>query len=438
MAIAKSKLPDFIARLATGLSANLLGKIWTTLIQLISIPILSARWGAEGFGHWIMLSTVPTYIALSAGGFCVAAAVAMIRENANGNYHNSLEILQSIWVLISVTSLSSALFVSIAVTIIGFNGISHGGSPDLYIAAAILALYSAAALQTAVLEATFRSTKRYALGTIALDIIALTEGIAVLIVAICGLKILAAACTMLALRIFGTILYYKLARRGSPWIQLGRSHATKRTMKALFSPAFASFTYTAAQALSLQGVVLGLGLFAGPATAAIFATARTVCRIPLQLSEIINRAVLPEIAMASAQRNETRAKKLLLVAVVMTSSITIPSAIVLSIFGSRIAHLATAKIITFPPSLFVSLSWAALFQGLWSTLSQPLIAQNRQHLVGYPYLGFAVLASAGTFFASRTSSPVTTMGIISLLVEAACLATIIALARVNAAFVNKA
>ena len=57
-----------------GTSANLVGKIWIVISQLISIPVLMSSFGKEGFGVWVMLSTLPTYLALSDIGLSAAAA----------------------------------------------------------------------------------------------------------------------------------------------------------------------------------------------------------------------------------------------------------------------------------------------------------------------------------------------------------------------------
>ena len=51
--------------MALGLGANMMGKFWVIATQLVCVPVLTWKWGANGYGVWLMLTTVPSYVALT-------------------------------------------------------------------------------------------------------------------------------------------------------------------------------------------------------------------------------------------------------------------------------------------------------------------------------------------------------------------------------------
>ena len=56
-------------RLLASFGANTFGRLITTLIQLISVPVFLQHWGTHMYGEWILLNTIPSYFGLSDIGF---------------------------------------------------------------------------------------------------------------------------------------------------------------------------------------------------------------------------------------------------------------------------------------------------------------------------------------------------------------------------------
>jgi len=74
-------------RLVRGLSATALGPVVTALIQLGSVPAPLYAWGAVKYGDWLLLSAIPSYLALS--DFCFGDASGSdlsVRGEANRQY----------------------------------------------------------------------------------------------------------------------------------------------------------------------------------------------------------------------------------------------------------------------------------------------------------------------------------------------------------------
>ena len=72
-------------RIGRALGAGAFGQAVTVLVQLASIPLFLRYWGIERYGEWLILSAIPSYLALSDLGFGSAAANEMTMAAGAGN-----------------------------------------------------------------------------------------------------------------------------------------------------------------------------------------------------------------------------------------------------------------------------------------------------------------------------------------------------------------
>ena len=61
-------------RLTAGFLASGMGQIWVVAIQVLTVPLLTLGWGGARYGAWLMISTIPTYVAIGSAGFGNEAA----------------------------------------------------------------------------------------------------------------------------------------------------------------------------------------------------------------------------------------------------------------------------------------------------------------------------------------------------------------------------
>jgi O-antigen/teichoic acid export membrane protein len=365
-----------------------------------------------------MISTVPTYVALSAVGFGATAAAEMTGHVASGHTLNALATFQTVWALVTLITgaivLAALLLWPISEYTMHFDASVTG--PALK-AATALAVYAFFAIQTSMLQALFRSTNRYASGTLCLDLIGLIEGLAVLCVAVAGGHLLAAALCMLGVRVAGFGALYWWARRCEPWFQLGISGCDRSILKRLLHPSLASLTLAAANALSLQGTVMLLGLMVSPAVAASFSTARTICRVPLQVSDLLGRATLPELSRAAALGDKIVFYRLSITNIIVALAVLGPFCIFISIFGDNIATSISRSNLTFDSWIFLPMGVYVLAQGLWIAAGQSLVAINAQHKFGYTYIALSFATAASPFFSTMFTQPSTVVAVVASIVE---------------------
>jgi O-antigen/teichoic acid export membrane protein len=401
MSIRRLHTNSVFGRVLLGIGANAAGKFWIILLQLVSVPILITKWGASEYGVWLMLSAVPSYIALSDLGFGTAAAVDMTKRVALKDRDGALTAFQSVWAFISAISAGILLLAVVAwlfrqpiQTTVHMDG-------EVFNAAQLLILVSLLGLQMGVVNIAFRSVGRYAQGTFFFDLLTPIEGVMLLIVAIGGGHLVAGATAILVIRLTGVCLYYRSLRRTEPWVRFGLSHASTGEIRTLAKPALAALSLPLSTALSIQGIIFVVGLAISPIAAATFGTIRTITRLPLQIVGIFSRATLPEITIAYAQRELIKLNLLVGANLLTFVLVTLPAAVALTLFGQWCLDVLTRGRIHAPLALFLIMTVIMVFQTFWNTVGNFLFALNLQQRFAHIYAALSIVSLITCYFVAK-------------------------------------
>lgn len=385
-------------RIISGTIANSAGIGMNALLQIMTVPILALAWGQEKFGLWMMLTTIPTYFALTDLGFVQAATSDMTMKTARGEKESALETFQSIWLMFLGTSI--ALICASCMLFLAKETVMDASSYWVLENAPLVVMliaYSALSLLSRVTLAGFRSTGNYAIGSFVYDALVLMEGLAGLFTAYAGGGFFAVVATLIAMRLGSMAAYYLFLRHRVPWLYYGFSHASVKELKRLFAPAIAAITIPVALAVNLQGVVLVVGTVLSPASVAIFTPVRTASRLVIQIIGVVNRATMPEIGRAAGANAGSAMSRLVKLNIFVVVAMLVPGGIAFAVFGQDIIALwSGGKLV--PPRTFVALmALAMVMHGAWYFASNVLLATN-SHASMAKYLLGSSLISLGLAF----------------------------------------
>jgi len=391
MAVLRAGLASSVGRrLLGGTFANLLDKLALLAVQLIAIPLLSHHWGAEGYGTWLMLMTIPTYVAVSDFGLGTAAGVEITQRVARSDTVGALETFQSAWGFVLAILAAIALMAG-AYTALVIGGVI-GGRSDVAIAVLFVTGYAIAAVQMTTLAMVYRATHKFALAMLISACVIVAEGAALVLVVLFGGQLVAAALAMLLVRLVGWGMTYGVLRHFEPWVRLGVGSAKPATIRRLAHPSLAALSLTLASSISLQGIVLAIGWTAGPSVAAVFGAARFLARIPLQFSGLVVRASIPELTRALAAGDHALVRRLTRLNVASALAPTLPLVPILALFGPLLLAAISGGELSADWWLFALLAATTMLGALWQAAASPLLAANQQALFAYTYSAFSVLA----------------------------------------------
>lgn len=289
------------SKLLRNLGANAYGQLITVAIQLVSVPLFLHYWGVKLYGEWLILSAIPAYLSLSDIGFASVAANDMTMRVAKGDKQGALEVYQSIWIFISSVSVLVGFLLSLVIYFLNLNtlfSISHISLDQTQRLLMVLMLYVLVGLQGGVLGAAFRSVGSYAYAMVLNNTVRLAEWLLSMVALVMGGGVLVVAIVALIARLLGLVVMWAVLRKQECWLNLGYAQASMQRIRELIKPAVAFMTFPLGLALSLQGMVLVIGMILGSAAVVVFSAYRTLTRVLVQIITMLNQAIWPEISAA--------------------------------------------------------------------------------------------------------------------------------------------
>jgi O-antigen/teichoic acid export membrane protein len=368
-------------RLLLGFLVNWIGKIASSAIQFIQIPVFLHFWITPLYGEWMIISSIPSYLSFTNSGFGTVAGNEMTMMIARDDRDGALRVFQSCWWLISlicaafIILLSGALYYLPAAKLLHITHISETDTKWIifYLGVAVLFGQLEQLVQSA-----YRSVGRYPYGAFLRTLFSLLAFIAILVAVVFGCGARAAALVYAIANVVTTVIMCLLVRRDIPWLEYGWHHASIGEIRRLARPAIAFMGFPMGNALSLNGSLLAVGYALGPVAVVVFSVARTVSRVALQMVQMVNSTFEPEMSIAYGAGNYELTRTLLRRACQLALIVAVAVVLIMLTVGPWfLTHWTSGHV---PPSrpLLTILLVVVVFYALWST-SATLMTSTNQH-----------------------------------------------------------
>src|SRR5271156_2626051 len=381
-------------RLMLGFLTNWVGKLSSTVIQFVQIPVFLHFWSVPLYGEWMIVNSIPAYLSFSNVGFGSVAGNEMTMLVARGDRAAALRIFQSCWWLIAIICtativlLSGTLYYLPASRLLKLRTLGEADTKWIifYLGVSVLLGQLEQLLQSA-----YRSIGRYPYGTFLKNMFSLFAFGCMIAAVILGAGARVTALVFATVNIAITILFCILVRRDIPWIEYGWQHASFDEIRKLARPAFAFMGFPLGNALSLQGSLLAVGYALGPTEVVIFSTARTVSRVAIQMVQMVNNTFEPEMSIAFGAGNYELTRTLLRRACQLALLVALVLVLVMLSFGPWfLVHWTGGHVPPSRPLLSILLVVVVLY-ALWSTSGTLMTSTNQhQRLATFYILGTSV------------------------------------------------
>jgi len=407
-------------RILSGAAVNFAGMVMSAAAQIVSVPVLTSAWGVEQYGTWLMITTVPAYLALSDLGFASASTSDMTMQIARGQRAQARTTFQSVWMLVNLVS--AALLLITIVVAVALPGLSNS---TLWLSAyssvlLLLVVYSALSLNARIALAGLRATENYAFGTMLNQLITLFEVSATLTIAGLGGSFFECAVGMVCMQIANVLIMFTALHYRVGWLQVGWSNASLSEVRRLWLPAVAAMAIPIALAVNLQGMVIVAGVFVSATAAATLASVRTVSRVAIQAVGAINRATMPELSAAGAKDDMHAFGKIVALNLASVALILVPGALLFGAIGDQVVEIWTRSKIHPAPSLVWLLAISMVAHGLWYYTSNLMLASNA-HTKVTRLLTTVCLGAIAAAILAATYLGLLGIGLVLMLSEVACL-----------------
>jgi O-antigen/teichoic acid export membrane protein len=381
-------------RLMLGFLTNWVGKLSTTVIQFVQIPVFLHFWSVPLYGEWMIVNSIPAYLSFSNVGFGSVAGNEMTMLVAREDRAAALRVFQSCWWLIAlictatITLLSGTLYYLPASRLLRLTTLGESDTKWIifYLGVSVLLGQLEQLLQSA-----YRAVGRYPYGTFLKNMFSLFAFGCMIGAVILGAGARTTALVFASVNVAITIFFCILVRHDIPWIEYGWQHASFAEIRKLARPAFAYMGFPLGNALSLQGSLLAVGYALGPTEVVIFSTARTVSRVALQMVQMVNNTFEPEMSIAFGAGNYELTRTLLRRACQLALLVALVLVLVMLSFGPWfLVHWTGGHVPPSRPLLSILLVIVVLY-ALWSTCGTLMTSTNQhQRLATYYILGTSV------------------------------------------------
>ena len=322
-----------------------------------------------------------------------------------GDRDGALRVFQSCWWLIAVICGTIAVLLAPIVYFIPIGHLLPIHSISQSDARAIIVYLGLSVLLgqfEQLIGAAYTCVARYPYGSFLKSMISLAAFVAMIVPVVLGYGPRTTALVFALANMAGTVLFAILVRRDIPWIRFGWQHARFSEIRRLAGPAFAFMGFPIGNALNLQGTLLTVGYALGPVDVAIFASARTVSRVALQMVQMVNNTFWPELSLAYGAGDQTLIRDLHRRACQM--ALILAWAVVLAMLTVGpwfLTHWTGGHV---PPSrgLLSILLFVVILYALWSTSSTLATAINQhQRLAAWYVFGTAITVGFTYLLARR-------------------------------------
>jgi O-antigen/teichoic acid export membrane protein len=357
------------------------------VVQLATVPVLANSWGLPLYGQWLLLVTVPSFLAAGDFGFGTAAGNRLIGEVARGEVDAARSTFESALALVLGFSAAIVGIVLAVAALLPGRVLAVSGGMDSSVARTVLivlSLYGIVSIQAVLFIAVMRAYGAFALSATFQATVQLAEGLAVIAVALSGGSPLYAALAYLIVRSVGVAGQVLLAKRRAAWLVLGFAEATRARMSELSRPALAAMLMPLSRSGFLQGSAIAVGAAVGAAAVPVFTSLRTLARVGLFFIYAVNKPILPEFTSEFSRGNVPWVKKITGAIITFNTLVGIVAALVLASFGDVLLAWWTKGAISAPQAMIYLTAAALLAGAVWEPTSLLLLSVNRHE--GFTYV----------------------------------------------------
>ena len=395
-----------VDRLLKSSAANVLSLVARVSEQLLLVPILLSAWSVERYGEWILLSALPTFLAMSDMGFITAGSNELARRASredNGSvrrFYGWYAALCNVWGVALGGGLCLLAWLLPLNELFGLTVIPASEASIAFLFLAVGSLFSQNSL---VLLAGLRVSGRYHQGLLVRAFFSFARlfliAIAVLYAEAGPVGVAAISCGgFLAAYLMERALVVRLKLR-PVWVSLFRESEPIRPYLLM---GLEYMLMPLAQMLVLQGMVIFVGTVLGAVAVAVFTTHRTLTRMVSSLLQIVSNPLTAEVGLLQRPEDLPELQRVLL----LVSRITLwTSLLVVTGFfatGEWIFYSWTRNEVAYDSVLFSILLLATLSETIWRTLSSVRMGTNRHRPLvwGYLFLTLSGLLMASVLVAS--------------------------------------
>jgi len=373
--------------------------------QLIAVPILLSTWGADYYGSWLLLSTIPIFLSTSNFGIGTTANIQIATSISNKQDLEARTIFSYAQIFILGMGIIVALSAYGLTYIFANNStISNESSAIVVGALTATAFFHMAAMP---LLGWWTGNGKPATGYQYINV-----GSIVAFAITIAVPSLAGNASALAMSLMIWEIIWLLSFHRATSTAFGKVSRPlplpiqPEIIRKLIKTGIGHQLGTLWQPLLHQGTLLLAGSLMGPSGAALWSALKTITRSGNQVLEIICQSISPEIQIANGANQYGKIRKLHARGLFISIAISCLLVLFLFFFGPYLFQLWTSGVFELDPIIFRIMSASIIPAAIWMISAEIQRSTNNPWKLNiYSFVSLAIAYPFTLFFAQATLLP---------------------------------
>ena len=388
-------------RLFRNLGASAFAKLSNAVVSILSVPLFLHYLGVETYSVWLVLSTIPSWIALADIGFGSVTANEMALRASRGDWKGVESIFQSSLLAVLILSLLSASALVVIVfnfDVVSLLNLSSASKTTIKISILLLGLSSIIALQGALFGGLFRAKNRADVG-IGLTAVRPLMDITFIFIALNVNNTVVSASSALLL---SQIIYVSL---GMLWglktckeVKFGVGAFNQYDFKYCMRKGLLLCALPLGNALVMQGMTIMVNMLLGATSVVLFNSCRTLTRSAQQILNLIGQSVWSEFSTLIGMENLSKARDLFRITCLVNLSWALLAIFGILLVGPQIFSLWTGRMVPIDRWILAAYCLGIFTNSIWFAPSVIVSAVNQHESYAKMYfLGSMAFIPIGYF-----------------------------------------
>lgn len=384
--------------------AATVGGKFTYFIQVFAaVPLFLSFWPVEQYGHWLVLTAVPSWLAMTDLGFGTAAANQVTYLSGAGDRDAARRCLHSACVAMGIILVTASFLLGAASYALPWGEwLGEAGSRGdarwviLLSGATVIAGFPAE-----LVRGIFRAVDLSEIASAWSSAKPIVDLSVIAVALFFGAGPVSVAGALLGAQIAYVLSFALTARSRSRALRLGFREARRDEIMHMLRRGLAYCLFPLANTLVIQGPIIAINAYLGTAAVVLFSTVRTFTRIGYQATTMVYTVVLPEMGRNLGAGRLADSRTLHRLAVIVTLAATTIFAMGTVAFGRQLISWWVPGQLAVSRELLLVFALGVVGNGLWVASSVVQTACNRHEALAFANLAAATLGVTLCTLAAR-------------------------------------
>jgi len=382
-------------RIISSISGNISVQATNVIVQVFGIPLMIKYWGMAYYGEWLILFSIPSYIAISDLGLGTSTTAELSMLTEQGKRSEANEVLRSVfWFIVAIGGIPFYLLLT-SVFIFPWHdwlGLNVVSASEFNLTFILLILYIFLALFLTLPLGYYRVEKAYHVERYISAFFKLLEFILVVVFVMMGYKVLCVATIYFSVRLANFIFVIFDLYRRFPHFKLFPFSIGYKKMKYLLKPALTIMTISMGQNFMVQGMTTLIGLYLGSTQVVVFNTSRVLVNMTKQVVGIVNLSFFSEFSYAFGKRDIPLLRNLFQKTQLINFGLSVGALGFIFLAKGLIMYYWLGGKVEIVEPFFILLLVGALININWNVPLTLIGATNKQENIGVYFICASLLA----------------------------------------------